>query len=531
MDIPSLAQGHWHTSPMLSSTAVFDDADDDVFDQPQLTSDCRRPRPHLLIVPPPTIFPSNTTQPVAISVPADNTLATKCQDVRSLNPSASFRPPSPAPRFNGFPISPLESPLSSPDLNTDTTRPRTSFQIFSSTQDLAAHHGIPQTLPPPPRPVAAPRKPSPAPTDFNSMLSNYLAMRAHHSDTPATASAAVDPSALESHDIESTMRALDNFMGIPQPLSRRHPSSNPMLAASPEFRSLGDSFDEASPLIDEDALFNYDSACGGDESPLFDSPFLTSPFEESVGDFTSPIDTPFSEFLGTPAIGMLGDDFGTGPLITGGAEHGWDAPLFGDAGLTPDSPAPSALPKLPNTANMWEISPDTPALDSIEPAATTSTKTGPVIPPPPPPAPLASLRRRSGGSTGTRKNITANSLIPLDAPTQKRTYLTPSATSRKAVPAVFAKKRAHSVAFGDDEDDLGQLSPTASEQETIEYKRRQNTIAARKSRKRKLAHQQELEDSVVKLEQEVTMWRERAMMGQEMLRGHGIMFSFDGTQP
>ncbi|KAJ7273920.1 hypothetical protein C8J57DRAFT_1506037 [Mycena rebaudengoi] len=40
---------------------------------------------------------------------------------------------------------------------------------------------------------------------------------------------------------------------------------------------------------------------------------------------------------------------------------------------------------------------------------------------------------------------------------------------------------------------VGELSPTAALAETIEYKRRQNTIAARKSRKRKLEHQRALE--------------------------------------
>ncbi|KAJ7228130.1 hypothetical protein B0H12DRAFT_1004037, partial [Mycena haematopus] len=134
--------------------------------------------------------------------------------------------------------------------------------------------------------------------------------------------------------------------------------------------------------------------------------------------------------------------------------------------------------------------------------------------------------RRRSNVTGTRKNLTPAALIPLDAPTQKRTYITPSATSRKAVPDAIVKKRLHSVAFSDDrdaaEDELGSLSPTASEAEVIEYKRRQNTIAARKSRKRKLEHQQALEDEVDALKQQVTMWRERAVMAQEMLRGSGV---------
>ncbi|KAJ6585590.1 hypothetical protein B0H19DRAFT_852448, partial [Mycena capillaripes] len=137
--------------------------------------------------------------------------------------------------------------------------------------------------------------------------------------------------------------------------------------------------------------------------------------------------------------------------------------------------------------------------------------------------------RRRSNVTGTRKNLRPEALIPLDAPTQKRTYITPSATSRKPVPDAIIKKRLHSGAFAaDDAQDeadlaaLGELSPTASEAEIIEYKRRQNTIAARKSRKRKLEHQQALEDEVQVLKGEVTMWRERALMAQELLRGNGV---------
>ncbi|KAJ7983283.1 hypothetical protein DFH06DRAFT_941319, partial [Mycena polygramma] len=90
-------------------------------------------------------------------------------------------------------------------------------------------------------------------------------------------------------------------------------------------------------------------------------------------------------------------------------------------------------------------------------------------------------------------------LIPLDAPTQKRTYATPSATNRKVVPDAIVKKRVHSAADDDDLAELGVLSPTAREAETIEYKRRQNTLVARNSRKRKLEHQQALEDEVESL--------------------------------
>ncbi|KAJ7704962.1 hypothetical protein B0H17DRAFT_920886 [Mycena rosella] len=160
----------------------------------------------------------------------------------------------------------------------------------------------------------------------------------------------------------------------------------------------------------------------------------------------------------------------------------------------------------------------TPVLESAGTVFPTATAHGPVIPPAP----------QRASVTGTRKHLTPDSLIPLDAPTQKRTYATPSATSRKAVPAAIVKKRAHSAAFPDaDDEELEALSPTASEAEIIEHKRRQNTLAARKSRKRKLEHQRGLEDAVDGLRSEVAVWRERALMAQEMLRAKGITFSFE----
>jgi hypothetical protein len=299
------------------------------------------------------------------------------------------------------------------------------------------------------------------------------------------------------------------------------------LTASPEWQSFGDAFPDlestgplggADPVMDPSDWIN---------EPLFggDSPFLTSPHDVPYDDFgTSPMETPYSSFLGTPSLRDLDME---SPLITdcspliGGFSD--DLDLFGAASAFPTVEVATA-PKLPSTNKLWTFSPSTPALDSInEPTSTTfpNAKTTPVIPPSPP--------RRRSNVTGTRRNLTPAALIPLDAPTQKRTYITPSATSRKAVPDAIIKKRLHSVAFSDaaDEEELGSLSPTASEAEIIEYKRRQNTIAARKSRKRKLEHQQALEDEADGLKQQVTMWRERAVMAQELLKKSGVHLAFD----
>ncbi|KAF9219435.1 hypothetical protein BS17DRAFT_770018 [Gyrodon lividus] len=138
--------------------------------------------------------------------------------------------------------------------------------------------------------------------------------------------------------------------------------------------------------------------------------------------------------------------------------------------------------------------------------------------------PHFSTRRKSNG-TGTRKNATTGSLVPVDAPTQPCKYLTPSATSRKELPAIFARKRTRAAAFGDEEDQHGGdviITPTMSEQEQIEAKRRQNTIAARRSRERKLEYQRQLEENAEQYKRESEIWKQRTMTCQALLRSHRI---------
>ena len=153
-------------------------------------------------------------------------------------------------------------------------------------------------------------------------------------------------------------------------------------------------------------------------------------------------------------------------------------------------------------------------------SASSSTAAVPVIKDPRPPT----KRQRSSGSqqpsgsaaarfTGTRN--TSIALLDLDAPTQKRDYAgPPSKTSKRAVPAAAARKvaalRAHAEEAGVE---LGQEI-----EQSIEEKRRQNTVAARKSRQRKAEHLQSLEDAVralqerqEQLELEVQVWTRRAL--------------------
>ena len=66
------------------------------------------------------------------------------------------------------------------------------------------------------------------------------------------------------------------------------------------------------------------------------------------------------------------------------------------------------------------------------------------------------------------------------------------------------------------------ITPKATEKEKIEWKRRQNTLAARKSRKRKLEYQLYLETRVESLEHEVEVWKTRALTYEGTLRKNGI---------
>lgn len=66
------------------------------------------------------------------------------------------------------------------------------------------------------------------------------------------------------------------------------------------------------------------------------------------------------------------------------------------------------------------------------------------------PNPYQITRMKRRNPTGTRKNITPDTLIPLDASTQTRSYVTPSTTSRKELPAVFAREAVGGQGWGND---------------------------------------------------------------------------------
>ncbi|KAG9051687.1 hypothetical protein FS837_000076 [Tulasnella sp. UAMH 9824] len=128
---------------------------------------------------------------------------------------------------------------------------------------------------------------------------------------------------------------------------------------------------------------------------------------------------------------------------------------------------------------------------------------------------------------GVRKNVQVRDLIPLDAPIQSRNYITPSATSRKDIPPSVARtfvptsrKRSSQMAglpsTEDMQDELAaEDDPVVAEEmrrrremdpekaallEHVEQARRRNTLAARKSRQRKLEHVRNLEEIVERVQ-------------------------------
>ncbi|KAK7040786.1 hypothetical protein VNI00_009692 [Paramarasmius palmivorus] len=141
---------------------------------------------------------------------------------------------------------------------------------------------------------------------------------------------------------------------------------------------------------------------------------------------------------------------------------------------------------------------------------------------PPPSIPITEALTATITESTASRRILPLSLIPDDAPTQARRYVTPSTTSRKEVPATFAGKRKRVTQSDDEEDELEALPPNATEKQQIEYRRRQNTLAARRSRKRKLLYQQELEETVERLQTAVETWKAKVELFRGILIGKGI---------
>lgn len=243
---------------------------------------------------------------------------------------------------------------------------------------------------------------------------------------------------------------------------------------------------------------------------------------------TSPYD--HAALQATPSTGLTMDmsefdgDMGDMPLF-GFADFDVNRTLFGDEagdssvepsalglkGIAPQpqvvyQPASAASAQMADLEGLIAMS----GTPSVMPIPLSAQLSSAPLPSTAPTSSPVSTRR----PTGHRKNLAPSALLPVDAPTQPRSYRGPSATSRKDIPAfalasssapvtstsVSKKRKAVSQEpEEDDEDDLDEpFKPRMGESE-IEAKRRQNTLAARRSRHRKLAYVRELEEKVVGL--------------------------------
>lgn len=318
--------------------------------------------------------------------------------------------------------------------------------------------------------------------------------------------------------------------------------------------------------------------------------FLTSPLlDEDYREFMSPdFDTPFSTFLSTPDFGAsaplppmsrgtLDDtafhvhhgnsDAYNMPLIHNPAAYAYDdsplipfdesysglslvdgseQPVIGEGGaahynngLLSKQPAPtttihqhalapsalSSSVQTPPTPNPTVLDSDqmytmSPAIDDVDEFPAPTGRAAATAPS------RRQLRGASNKYTGTRRNVTPSTLIPDDAPIQRRNYGGGVPTPVKRT----SKKRTASEAFDSSTLTTEEELEAAREQGLLsqaEYKRIQNTLAARKSRKRKLQHQIDLEDKVESMSKERDMWKDRALMLAGMLRAQGMEVQFD----
>ena len=461
----SIYRSHRAPSPATKSRPHTNSAVDEP--DPPTTVPLTFPSSHLPRLFNPTILSSdhrNTklspSSSALSSVPPRSYITSQRQHVLPLN-ERQTRPNSVPNLRNGLQTSDKSS-LSPPTLKGSPT----SHPVFHNVNDLAAHHGIPIFLPPAPRTVTGRTSssdemmPSTEDDAFSSLCSEYLTMLENPSSEGSANAASRPPTSSDEQAAQAILRLIQ--AGEHHVLLMTHQESLTQCGCPP-----GDSSKQPEYL-------------------------------------TSPMESPFDDFLSTP--GLRNDDFSTdftSPLIADGDDFGapyHNTPLFADVGLfePPSSSDKRPAPPLSSTINlenMYSVSPTTPSLDA-----------SPFFTPP--------TRLSSNLPTGTRKNLTPDALIPLDAPVQSRSYPTPSATSRREV----QPKRSRTEALGDDDE----ANEDGSELGAIAAKRLQNTLAARRSRRRKLEHQLEIEANLNREKQLKEQWRSRALTLEALLLSHGI---------
>lgn len=249
------------------------------------------------------------------------------------------------------------------------------------------------------------------------------------------------------------------------------------------------------------------AASSASANALHESPFMVD--QNDMNNFRELLELCGMTPDGTPALGTFdGSPMQDTPLFTPGMDmlgstpflDGWEtSPAFEDA----DSfdAFPSLFESFAKSDNTNTNDNNTATIDN--PALLTMPQT-PSLPSTLLGSPSESAVGRKGGPTGFRKGTNPTNMVPMDAPTQTRQYLSDSKTSRKPVPAAFqnkARKRQHEELLDDDDvpEDI---------QDAISAKRRLNTLAARRSRARKAQTALENEERISGLENTVEQLRQ-----------------------
>lgn len=257
------------------------------------------------------------------------------------------------------------------------------------------------------------------------------------------------------------------------------------------------------------------------ESPLGVSPLslaTSSPFDASFCDDLSPM------ISGTPD---LMDDMGDMPSLF----QPW--------------PSTIAMPFIESGSAGAAVSPQMMTLDKIKSSSSSEEHVDK------PPVEVRIARAREVAQqvlaedqkpvkdkfTGTRN--TKLPMIDMDAPTMSRSWVIPASTSRKRASSVLAdvsapskaasspasKKRATgrgrkaSVTPSITADEAEEIDDLPDEVLTaIELKRRQNTLAARRSRQRKANHLAELSSQIESLQAEVSDWKAKYAELEQVVR-------------
>uniref|UniRef100_V5ET56 Fasciclin domain protein 3 n=2 Tax=Kalmanozyma brasiliensis (strain GHG001) TaxID=1365824 RepID=V5ET56_KALBG len=119
-----------------------------------------------------------------------------------------------------------------------------------------------------------------------------------------------------------------------------------------------------------------------------------------------------------------------------------------------------------------------------------------------------SSSHKASESRGTKRRLESSDLLPLDAPIQKRTYYTASATSRRDT-APNAAAAAEEDEFAEEE------AAIRREKDPRVAKRLSNTLAARRSRHRKAEELRLLHEKIEALTGEVESWKRRCELAEK----------------